>query len=55
MPSPFALSEQDFDFIKSALGMPRDGGFRGIFWCAVVKPKGIIRNYASQGLLLFRE
>ena len=53
MPSPFALSGAGFDFIKSALslGMPMDVGSRGIFWCAVVKPEGVIRNYASQGLV----
>ena len=57
MPSPFALSEPNFDFIKSALslGMPRDGGSRGIFRCAVVKPEGVISKYASQGFLLFKE
>ena len=56
-PSPFALFRPGFDFIKSALnlGMSRDGSSRGIFWCAMVKPEGVIRNYTPQGLLPFIE
>ena len=56
VPSPFALSGKASIFFKCfELGHVKERNFCRNFWCAVVKPEGVIRNYASQGELPFRE
>ena len=49
VPSPFALSGQASIFYKCfELGHVKGRNFCRNFWCAVVKPEGVIRNYAPQ-------